>query len=832
MGKRSVKASAIGIAKAKRAFERREWTQEYLASAVGLQTRQSIWKFFSGRPIERHLFIDICFQLDLDWQEIAELPRFDETEEDGSNALSNLEHGARAIVEDAQPAMNATMTWEQLWSVAQHRLHQSEPTIAPMPTLANSSSEFYIELFLSSQVKGQRWLEVNDFQPNRDWDAVQPAVSKLFSNSAPNPSASLALPTTHPFPGFACSNTIHTVIPATGLPAQSRWLIYGRPGSGKTTLLKSLAIADLAQGEPGDRLPILLPLHTVLSTDDFSFETLIQQHYCELSVQQNQQWLADGKFRLLLDGLDELPADRRAGVMNALQVFMAQYPKVAIVLTCRSGLRDVNASGFTTLELMDWTAEQIRSFVVTWAESQVYYNTDRGQTFVGNFLAALYQPQNKRLLDLAKTPLLLQRLCEIFWERQAFPSRSSLLCQEVLELLVWKRDQQRGISRQHHGYHLTIAEVVDLLGQIAYKFFEDGHYLFDKSEILPILATYLTNHTEATRHRDAESLWFASESLLEALMVDYGMLTEEAHSVYAFSYLTVQEYLVARRFATRSILLSPAPQNAEPSGKVLAPMTQPQSSPDQQPWLQTLSHRVLEPRWRTVIELLIELLPHPTPLFTWMKQCIDQMVQDDLELHRILQWLDRKAQPFASQYHPAALRAFYYLSLENLGLDLAFALDPQLACHLSPELKLDLDLMHLFHQGEQLLNQPTLDNAFSLGFLMTSLSEGTAAEAIAMSFRAQLPELLEAAQNQQSLDRWCRRAGREWLKTLRQISIEQRDLGYVWNLTPDRQEKLQTYYWANYFLVNGLRKRHSAHSMAQSPIVQALIAPMNHQVAN
>ncbi|MGI0493980.1 NACHT domain-containing protein [Alkalinema pantanalense CENA528] len=828
MGKRSVKASALGIAKAKRAFERREWTQEYLASAVGLQTRQSVWKFFSGRPIERHLFIDICFQLDLDWQEIAELPRLDDAEEDGTALLSNSVHSAGAIAEDARTAI----TWEHLWHLAQSRFLQSESAIVPVAPITTGESEFYIELFLASQVKGHRWLEVNDFQPNRDWEAVQPTVAKLFSEAASDALASLALPTTHPFPGFDCSNAMHSVMPATSLPAQSRWLIYGRPGSGKTTLLKALAIAELTQAEPGDRLPILLPLHTILSTEAFSFETLIQQHYCQLSIEQNQQWLTEGKYCLLLDGLDELPLDRRTVVMHGLQALMVQYPKVAIVLTCRSGLRDVNASGLTTWELTDWNAEQIHSFVVTWAESQVHYNTDRGKTFAGKFLAALYQPQNKRLLDLAKTPLMLQRLCEIFWERQAFPSRQSLLCQDVLELLVWKRDQQRGVNRQSYGSYLTIAEVVDLLGQLAQKFFEEGNYLFDKSEILPILATYLTGHGEANQYRDAESLWFASEALLEALTVGYGMLTEEAHSVYAFSYLSVQEYLVARRFATRSMLLPPAihsPQSPSESTAALAPA---QLSADQMPWLQALAQRALEPRWRTVIELLIELLPHPTLLFTYMKQCIDQIVQDDSELHGILQWLDRKAQPLAHQYHPAALRAFYYLSLENLGLDLAFALDPQLACHLSPELKLDLDLMHLFHQGEQLLNYPTLDNAFSLGFLIGSLGEGVLEQPIVSSFKAQLPELLEATQSQQSLDRWCRQSGREWLKTLRQISIEQRDLGYGWNLTPERQQKLQNYYWANYFLVNGLRKRHSARSMGQSPIVQTLISPVNQQVAH
>ncbi|WP_375474565.1 hypothetical protein [uncultured Nostoc sp.] len=74
MARRSLKASIVGIEKAKRAFKIREWTQEYLASEVGLETRQPIWKFFTGKPIERQNFMEICFRLGLDWQDIAELP--------------------------------------------------------------------------------------------------------------------------------------------------------------------------------------------------------------------------------------------------------------------------------------------------------------------------------------------------------------------------------------------------------------------------------------------------------------------------------------------------------------------------------------------------------------------------------------------------------------------------------------------------------------------------------------------------------------------------------------------------------------------------------------
>ncbi|MEH2249655.1 hypothetical protein [Nostoc sp.] len=45
-----------------------------MAEEVNLKTRQPIWRFFSGRPVERHTFIEICTVLQLNWREIATNP--------------------------------------------------------------------------------------------------------------------------------------------------------------------------------------------------------------------------------------------------------------------------------------------------------------------------------------------------------------------------------------------------------------------------------------------------------------------------------------------------------------------------------------------------------------------------------------------------------------------------------------------------------------------------------------------------------------------------------------------------------------------------------------
>ena len=71
MAKRSLQASPKGIHKAKQAFALKGWTQENLALEVNIKTRQPVWRFFTGQPIDRYIFIELCTVLDLDHREIA-----------------------------------------------------------------------------------------------------------------------------------------------------------------------------------------------------------------------------------------------------------------------------------------------------------------------------------------------------------------------------------------------------------------------------------------------------------------------------------------------------------------------------------------------------------------------------------------------------------------------------------------------------------------------------------------------------------------------------------------------------------------------------------------
>lgn len=80
MSKRSLQASTEGIRQAKKRFAHKGWTQDYLAEEVGVKTRQPIWRFFAGKPVDRFTFFEICARLDLDWEDIAVQETLEEEE--------------------------------------------------------------------------------------------------------------------------------------------------------------------------------------------------------------------------------------------------------------------------------------------------------------------------------------------------------------------------------------------------------------------------------------------------------------------------------------------------------------------------------------------------------------------------------------------------------------------------------------------------------------------------------------------------------------------------------------------------------------------------------
>lgn len=497
MAKRSLKASQAGISQAKRAFDLKGWTQEYLAAEVELQTRQPIWKFFSGRPVERHIFIDICFTLDLDWEDIVDRTAF--------------------VSESPQPSA----------------MPQGDVELAGVDDMA------VVRSHLTTLAQAQcQLLEL-------PLDLHQPlTLAQIYTDAY-----------VRPYQRFGQSlNTPKVPAPAAIQP-HSRVLVLGGPGAGKTTLLQHLALeisAGRLQADSQTLLPIFLRLRqlALVPTADLNVQQYLNQRWLAsgLSLAQIDRLWLQGQLWLLLDGWDELPSSQHRLVTQQLQTLLDTYPGLRVILTGRSGGPVPQLNGLVTLELAEFTAPQIERFVQQWF---VANSPDQGAVLAQTCLEALHHPDNDRLREMALTPILLHLMCLVFCNSGQFPDQRSKLYQQALDLLLGQWDQQRGISRCQPLQQLSTTDLLGILCEVATHSFEQGKVLLDEAELLGLIA-------RALAHRDRqvttlEQRWADSKAVLQVLIEHYGMLTERELGSYAFAHLSFQEYLTARRWALTAL---------------------------------------------------------------------------------------------------------------------------------------------------------------------------------------------------------------------------------------------------------------------------------------
>ncbi|MBI2215956.1 MAG: HEAT repeat domain-containing protein [Candidatus Rokubacteria bacterium] len=264
-------------------------------------------------------------------------------------------------------------------------------------------------------------------------DRSLPGRAEEFLHAAPWGRRSSAAPTPRPFKDV--------------IRERKHVVVLGDPGSGKSTLLRWLAVTAAAGrtvcrerlGIDERLLPILVSVSRLFelrqalaaaggdSAAPSGLDAMVR-YFHERNAGEDASTVRDllrrrlegGGCLVLLDGLDEVPTERRAEVAAWTEGFASAYRENRFVVTSRVfGFAGLDLPGGATVVVQPFTDAQIRAYLIAWHRA---YRTWEGNLTreAGAIDAPLADAEARRLIDvlvadprlhgLAANPFLLSAM--------------------------------------------------------------------------------------------------------------------------------------------------------------------------------------------------------------------------------------------------------------------------------------------------------------------------------------------------------------------------------------------------------------------------------------
>lgn len=349
------------------------------------------------------------------------------------------------------------------------------------------------------------------------------------------------------------------------LASGSRFVIRGEAGAGKTTLVHWLAVRAANKDFPSTLaswnglLPFVIHLRDYSKSEeafpkpeDFPIE-VAEMALGEMPSGWVHRQLDSQRSLILIDGVDELPYDRRNKMLERLKQLVNLYPFNHYIITSRP----------TALKSQDWTEWEM------WVEDEEFIelsfqpmDIQRIEMFISQWHKALYLSRmvrendsislsdglkriiNRRsdLMKLAEAPLLCAMLCALHHDRRdSLPSDRRQLYKECIEILVERRDVKRDINL---GIPLNIESKIKLLRYLAYWMLDNQYVRIEtkicdekfiqKASSLPKakgvtgkdIRVFFVERSNLLRESVVGQIEFVHRSFQEYLAAQYAVLDE------------------------------------------------------------------------------------------------------------------------------------------------------------------------------------------------------------------------------------------------------------------------------------------------------------------
>lgn len=360
----------------------------------------------------------------------------------------------------------------------------------------------------------ERWSRAEGLTPESQLPIASEFIPPLFRLT------SIGIPRTSEGPS--------QVLPWQALSDHSRVVLLGEPGAGKTSCLRRLLSETSQQSRRhSDTLPVYLQLRE-FPADRLNAQGIRRLLATESGVDLDSDFssaVAGGRILLLLDGLDEIAAQReRDLLLTNLRTLCREIPNIRVVLTSREHSYKGELPDFTHLQLQPFSTEQISHWVFQ------HVPADNGGRLYRSLIHAL--ERDPHLRDLLTNPLMLALAVNAGVGGYGASSDRAMLLRLCLEAITEYWDTTRGISRW--------AELGTTPRQV-------------RNSLAGLSRTLLLQDREEFTERDVqeiiESTVGISDSPGPLLFACHasGLVTSRDRRTYRFTHQAMSEYLAADR---------------------------------------------------------------------------------------------------------------------------------------------------------------------------------------------------------------------------------------------------------------------------------------------
>ncbi len=320
----------------------------------------------------------------------------------------------------------------------------------------------WIKGVLEASLHHKAWLELG-----LDWreDAVEHPWDRIVV--APN----------RPIQTLSKEDSITGVFDA----AHHTLLVLGEPGAGKTTTVLELArdLIARARASAHEPAPVVLALSTWRGQHKDLMDWLVAELGLRYQVPKRvaRTWLEEGRLVLILDGLDEVVAERRAACVDAINAFEQEHHPRGLAVTCR--VAEYNA---LTTKLRLRSAICLQPLTPT--------QIDRYFQAAGASLDPLRRAlqDDVGLRELARSPLMLSVMTMAWRDAPAGTTAPAAPAQkqeerrrQLFDAYVQAALHRRG--KASGGY--TPEQTIKWLTWLARRMKEQGHTLFALEQLQP-----------------------------------------------------------------------------------------------------------------------------------------------------------------------------------------------------------------------------------------------------------------------------------------------------------------------------------------------------------